>query len=151
MPGFHHPVISPFRRDGAAVELARQPNGEIADIDHLLDLAETLRHDLAGLERHETAEVILGGTQLLREYPDELPTSRRRDRPPCIKGLRGPANDRLGLVRAGDPYMSDEFAGDRRCSSKAFARKRAIRHSQPGQNGERFVAHRGVLGRGSRS
>ena len=39
----HHPVARSLRRDREAVELARQADREVADVDHLLDLAERLR------------------------------------------------------------------------------------------------------------
>ncbi len=99
MPGLHHPVVSTLGRDGAAIELARQADGEVADVDHLLDLAEAFRHDLAGLERHEPAEIVLGGAQFLREDPHELPAPRRRDRAPGIKSFGGPADGCARLLR----------------------------------------------------
>jgi hypothetical protein len=40
MPGFHHPVAGAFGGDGQTVELAREADGEIADVDHFLDFAE---------------------------------------------------------------------------------------------------------------
>ena len=83
MPSLHHPVVGALGRDGAAVELPRQSDGEIADIDHLLDLAEALGHDLAGLERHEQAEIILGGAQFLAR---EAARTRRAAAPaPCAR------------------------------------------------------------------
>ena len=103
MPGLHHPVVGRSVAMVQAIELARQPDGEVADVDHLLDLAEALGHDLAGLERHEPAEIILGGAQFLRENSHELPTPRRRDLAPGIKGLRGPADGCARLLRACDP------------------------------------------------
>ena len=67
----------------SAVELARQPDGEVADVDHLLDLAEALREDLAGLERDEPAEIGLCGAQLLAEQAHELAAPRRRHAAPA--------------------------------------------------------------------
>ena len=58
-------MIGALGRDGAAVELARQPDGEVANIDHLLDLANALRCDLPRLERHKPGEIILGGAHPL--------------------------------------------------------------------------------------
>ena len=51
VPGLHQPVARALRGDGQAVELAGQPDREVADVDHLLHLAERLGADLAGLER----------------------------------------------------------------------------------------------------
>jgi hypothetical protein len=42
MPGLHHPVLGPLGGDGEAEQLARQADGEVADVDHLLDLAQAL-------------------------------------------------------------------------------------------------------------
>ena len=151
MPGLHHPVVGALGRDGAAVELARQPDREVADVDHLLDLAEALRHDLARLDGHQPAEIVLGGAQFLREDAHELATPRRRDRAPGIEGLRGPAYGRARLLRAGDPDMGDDFARDRRRCRKSLARERALRHAEPGQDGERLVANRCAPGPGKRS
>src|SRR5699024_12006436 len=43
--------------------------GEVADVDHLLDLAQALRGDLADLDRDQPAERLLVGAQLLAEQP----------------------------------------------------------------------------------
>ena len=76
MPGFHHAVVGALGGDGQAVELARQADGEIADVDHLLHFAEALGRDLAGFERHEAAEIVLGGAQLLADQTHELAAPR---------------------------------------------------------------------------
>jgi hypothetical protein len=47
-------------------------------VDHLLDLAEAFRDDLASLERHEAAKIILGNPQTLPEYPNPTSPIRRR-------------------------------------------------------------------------
>ena len=62
--------------DGEAVELARQADGEVADVDHLLHFAEAFGDDLAGLERDQPAEIVLGGAQLLAEQAHELAAAR---------------------------------------------------------------------------
>ena len=41
---------------GQAVELARETDREVADVDHLLDLAQALGQDLAHLQRDQPAE-----------------------------------------------------------------------------------------------
>ena len=56
VPLLHHPMVWPLAGDGQAVELPRQADGEVADVDHLLDLAEALLEDLAAFERHEQCE-----------------------------------------------------------------------------------------------
>ena len=72
MPGFHHAVLGALGGDGQAVELARQADGEIADVDHLLNFAEAFGRDLAGFQRHEAAEIVLGGAQFLAEQTHEF-------------------------------------------------------------------------------
>ncbi len=99
MPLLRHSVVLPFRRDRQTVELARQAHREIADVDHLLDLAEALRHDLADLQRHEAAERLLAGPQFLAEQPHEFATPRRRHLTPGQEGRLGTA-DGLGDIRA---------------------------------------------------
>ena len=42
VPHLHQAVARPLGRDGPAVELAREADGEVADVDHLLDLAQAL-------------------------------------------------------------------------------------------------------------
>ena len=46
-----------LRGDGEAVELARQADGEVADVDHLLDLAGPFGDDLADLDGDQSAEI----------------------------------------------------------------------------------------------
>ena len=42
--------------DGETVQLAREADGEVADVDHLLHFAEALGDDLPDLERHQRAQ-----------------------------------------------------------------------------------------------
>ena len=42
MPGLQHSVPGTLRGDGASVELPRQTYRKVADVDHLLDFAQTL-------------------------------------------------------------------------------------------------------------
>ena len=66
-----------LRGDRLPVELARQPDGEVADVDHLLDLAEALLGDLSDLERDERAERVLLAPEFLAEEADETETEAR--------------------------------------------------------------------------
>ena len=50
VPGLHQPVPGPLGGHRAAVQLPRQADREVADVDHLLDLAEGLGGDLADLD-----------------------------------------------------------------------------------------------------
>jgi hypothetical protein len=132
MPSLHHPVVGALSRDGAAVELPRQPDGEVANIDHLLDLAESFGHDFARLKRHEPAEVILRSAQFLRENSHELSAPWRWDVAPSGKGVSRPPCDCAHLVRACGPDIRYAFARDRRRGQNSLACKSVLRHSKPG-------------------
>ncbi len=67
--------------DRQSVELARQADGEVAHVDHLLDFALALAADLAGLEGDQQAEVGLRA----REAP------RRSGGPPRPDAAAGPS------------------------------------------------------------
>ena len=51
VPRLHQPVAGPLAGDRQAVQLPGEADGEVADVDHLLDLAAALGADLAGLDR----------------------------------------------------------------------------------------------------
>jgi hypothetical protein len=91
-------MAGPFRGDGEAVELAREADGEIADVDHLLHLAQALLSDFSGFERDQLAERLLVGAEFLAEETHELAAARRRNAAPSAKGV-GTFGD-LGLDRA---------------------------------------------------
>ena len=127
MPLLHQPVLGALADRREAVELAREAEREVADVDHLLDLALALGEDLAGLERDEAAELALGAAQLLAEQADQLAAARRRHGTPLReRGLRG-ADRPLGLLAGGRCDPGDLLAGDRRAHAKpAIRRERAL-------------------------
>jgi len=47
---FHHAMGGAFGGDGQAVKLAGEADGEVADVDHFLDLAKGFLVDFADLE-----------------------------------------------------------------------------------------------------
>src|SRR3546814_15192889 len=100
MPGLHHPVIWPLGGDGEAVELARQADGEVADVDHLLHFAESLGDNLPRLEADEAGQRLLPFAQHLAEQADELASPGRGDGAPREEGVMGPAERRLCLLEA---------------------------------------------------
>ena len=59
VPGLHQPVAGALGGYRLAVELAGEADGEVADVDHLLDLAERLGGDLADLQADQGGEVLL--------------------------------------------------------------------------------------------
>lgn len=86
MPALHHPMLGALRSNGKAVELARQTDREIADIDHLLDLAKSFQDDLANLDRNQPAEGILVGAKFLAKQPNELAALGRSHLSPRAEG-----------------------------------------------------------------
>src|SRR5580698_9683757 len=50
MPLFIHAMAGALAVHGKSIELTRETDGEIGDVDHFLHLAQTLRDDLAHFE-----------------------------------------------------------------------------------------------------
>ena len=71
-------MIWPLAGDGKAVELAGETDCEVADIDHLLDLALPLRQDFPGLNGDEAAKRDLGVAQFITKNSDEFAAPWRR-------------------------------------------------------------------------
>ena len=102
----HHPVVGALGGDGQAVQLARQADREVADVDHLLHFAQAFGDDLAGLDRDEAAEVGLvpraaprrtGGPARRGAAPAPCATrGRRRGRRRCARWRRRPRSRRAG-------------------------------------------------------
>jgi electron transfer flavoprotein alpha subunit len=59
------------------VQLARQPDRQVADVDHLLHLAEGLRADLARLDRDQVGERLLMFAQQLAQLADNKEIAAR--------------------------------------------------------------------------
>ena len=133
VPLLHHPVAGALGGDGEAVQLAGQADGEVADVDHLLHLAEALGADLAGLDGDQGAEVVLVFAQQLAELADELAAHGGRDRPPVLKGLvRG--GDGVRHLRGGVRAQPGELAaGDRRARDEVSVVLEGG-HAEPGQD-----------------
>ena len=99
VPGLTHGVPRALRGDGQPVELARETDGEITDVDHFLHLAQALLQDLAGFERYEATEVLFLLAQLLAEQAHKLAAPRRRHLTPLSEGLRAGRNHRRQTCR----------------------------------------------------
>jgi hypothetical protein len=91
-----------LRWHGAPVELAGQAERELADIDHLLDLAEGLRADLADLDHDQVGDVALVLLQDLAQAPDQRPANGGRNRAPGEEGLMRPGDGADHLLGLGD-------------------------------------------------
>ena len=91
----------PLGGDGQAIDLARQADREVADVDHLLHFAEPFGGDLAGLDRHQPAELGLALPQLFAEQAHQLAALRRRHMPPFLEGRMGAADGGGDVLGAG--------------------------------------------------
>ena len=96
VPRLHQPVAWTLAGDRETVQLPRETDREVADVDHLLDLAEAFGADLAGLDRHQLAELVLVLAEELAEPAHashrapgraSRATPRRRS-PPCRRRRR---------------------------------------------------------------
>ena len=111
MPLLHHAVLGPLALQGRAAQVAAQADGEVADVDHLLHLAQTLGVDLAHLQADQGAEHVLLGAQGLAHLPHDLAALGRRQFAPDQEGLAGLLHDLVVVLGAG---LFDAWPGPRR-------------------------------------
>ena len=112
VPGFHHAVRRTLGRDGQAVELAGQADGEVANVDHLLHLALAFRGDLADLDGDQLAEIGLGGAQLLPQQAHQLATPWGWDAAPGAEGGIGGGDGGIDVGGGDLRHCGDQRAGD---------------------------------------
>jgi hypothetical protein len=134
MPGLHHPMVRALGGDGQTKELAREADRVVADVDHLLDFAQGLGRDLAGLEGDERAEVGLGGAQFLAEQPHEFAAARRGDIAPGPEGGVGRLDRRRHARGVGVMDVGQGLAGDGRAHGAASAGPRPLGDGQSTQD-----------------
>gem|GEM_PF-6731258 len=65
-------MFGALARDGETIELAAETDCEIADVDHLLNLASPFLENLAALKRHENRKLLLVGSEHFAEAADEF-------------------------------------------------------------------------------
>ena len=121
MPLFDHPVIGPLAGDGQPVQLARQADGIVANVDHFLHFALAFGDDLAGFERHQPGQRLLCDAQFLAEQADQFATPRGWHAAPRQKGglrTRAGGGDVAG---AGFHDRADAVAVDRRMAGERAA------------------------------
>ncbi len=75
--------------DGQAIQLTRQADREVADVDHFLHFALAFLGDLAGFDRYQLAELGLVFTQYFAEQADQLTAARGRDVAPGLESFFG--------------------------------------------------------------
>jgi hypothetical protein len=118
------------------VELARQADGEVADIDHLLDLTQTLGEDLPHFQRHQPAQRVLELAQLFAQLPYDFAALRRGHHAPGAKRFVCRACHRLVVLGGGLPH-----GGDRLVQRGVVGHERRTAGLDPGSG-----AGSGVLG-----
>jgi len=138
-------VARAFARDGEAIELPGKADGEVANIDHLPDLAEPLGQDLAGFERNKPTEFILRSSQLFTEKPHELASFWRRLAPPCAECILGETYGAPRFIGCRLANMRNDLACDRRAGRQPLVSEHRVRHSKPLANFECLLAWRGKL------
>ena len=94
-----------------AIELAREPDGEIGDVDHLLHLAMPFRPELAHLQRDQVSQRLLHLAQRLPEIAHQLAALGGGDFPPTEEGsLGGLRHPLIGRGRGLD-HFCDRLPG----------------------------------------
>jgi hypothetical protein len=119
MPGLDQPMPGALRCDGSSVELARQADGESADVDHFLHFAQGLGGDLSHLDRHQCGQVVLVCGEQLAEPGHQCAAYRGRCTPPSREGLGGIGDRVVGVVGCGLGDGEQHLAGDRRAGGQA--------------------------------
>jgi hypothetical protein len=150
VPGLQHAMVDALGGYGQAIELARQADGEVADVDHLLHLADALGQDLSRLDGDEAAEVRLCGAQLFPEKPHEFAAPGGRHPAPGQERLVGAADGGLGFLRRGAVQAGDGLAVNRGAGRDALIGESALRHPKTADKGARLVSDRGLEGCGGR-
>jgi hypothetical protein len=99
-------------------ELPAEPDREVGDVDHLLNLAPGLLPDLANLVRDHGRQILLVLPEQQREAPHHLRPTRRRHPPPGQKGLPALLGHRLDLPRPGAAHPAEDLTVDGRARNE---------------------------------
>jgi hypothetical protein len=98
---------------GQAVELAGEADGEVGDVDGLLDLADALGPDLADLEGDQLAQGFEVLAELIADGPDDLASDGGGDAAPAVKARGGEGHGLLVGVGGVESHAGDGAAGGR--------------------------------------
>ena len=107
---------------GEAVKLAREADGEIGDIDHLLHFAQAFGQDLAHLERDQRAQFLLMGAQFVADFAHDLAALGSGHHAPFEEGFGGARHDGFVIGGAGHAHAGQRFAGGRAEGNEFAAR-----------------------------
>src|ERR1700751_3483973 len=91
MPLFVHAMKSAFAVHREPVKLARQADGKVSNVNHLLHFALALGPDLSRFERDKRAEIVFVFTKLISNRTNNLPA--------LWSGIHAPALIHLGSGR----------------------------------------------------
>ncbi len=95
MPLLEHPVVRPLGLHRVAVQLAREPYREVADVDHLLDFALSLSDDLSHFQADQLTEFMLVFAELVADLANDLAAPGSGHLAPLQKRSVGPNRDLL--------------------------------------------------------
>ena len=104
MPLLVHPMARSLGVHREPVELARKPDAEVADVDHLLDFAVALGADLSHLERNQIPKRLLELAEGVSEVADHLPALGGGNLTP---GFERPGGGRGDLLIDGGRRLND--------------------------------------------
>ena len=116
MPALRHEPVARRapKRIVQTVELARQADREVADVDHLLDLAQGLGLDLADFQADQGGQVAFMLGQQLAETLHDRAAGRGRHHSPGPEGLVGPLDGCVDAGGGGPAHGPQQAAVDRR-------------------------------------
>ncbi len=89
MPVFGESVAGAFAGDRAAIELAAEADGEVADVDDFLDFAAGFGGDFADFQRDECRQVAEMGADEVAETADQFAAGGGGGVAPSWKRLPG--------------------------------------------------------------
>lgn len=111
-PGLHHAMFGALGGEGEAADLTREASGEGADVDHLLDFAQTFGEELAGFDGDEATEGVEVGAEFFAEEADEFAASGGGDGAPLEEGCVGLSDGFACGQRRDAREFCDSFARD---------------------------------------
>src|SRR5215471_7848805 len=95
MPLLVHAMVRPLARYREAVELTREADGEVSEVDHLLHFAEAFGENLAGFESYQGAELGLMRAELVADLAHDLAPGGRGDQAPARERFSGLTDDAI--------------------------------------------------------
>src|SRR5438552_2539545 len=114
MPLLHQTMVFSLRLNRQAVKHARLADGEIADVDHLLNFAFTFGNDLAGLESDELTKLMFQLAQPISESANGVAADGARCSSPFFERFLRTRDRGLVIVVRGGANTCQPPAIDRR-------------------------------------